>query len=612
MRALPWIALILSALLPLSGSGYLTTVGTGILTFAMLGLGLNIVVGFAGLLDLGYAAFFAIGAYTTALLTTRLGFTVWEAFPFSMGLAALAGAILGWPTLRLRSDYLAIVTLGFGEIVRQMATNLDFTGGPDGVWGIPRPSVFGLRLDDAAMYWLALALVLLTLHFTRNLARSRLGRAWLALREDESAAEAVGVPVVRVKLMAYVMGALWGGLAGTFFAGYIGVINPQSFTYMQSVLVLMVVVLGGMASLPGVLVGALVVQGLPELLRSVSGVLSSTSAAGGIRLLIFAIGLVALMLLRPQGIWPASRRWQHALAAVEAVGPDPAASPTDLAAIDAPLGENGALLRVEGLEKRFGGLRAVAGVSFDIRRGEIFSVIGPNGAGKTTVFNLVTGVVKADAGSATLGGRRLTGLAPHQTVRFGLARTFQGIRLFRGMTAMENVLVGMHARQRASVLASLVHSPAERREETRSVREAHAWLAFVGLAERADQLAGQLAYGDQRRLEIARALASRPTVLLLDEPAAGMNPSEKRDLMALVRRIRDLGVTVVLIEHDMELVMNVSDRVLVLDRGQAIAQGRPADIRADRRVIEAYLGGDDAIGRDTTDREAVGDGALGG
>ncbi|HZS84922.1 MAG TPA: ATP-binding cassette domain-containing protein [Stellaceae bacterium] len=573
------VALLLIAALvfPLLADNYEISVGTGILTYAVLGLGLNIVVGYAGLLDLGYAAFFAIGAYAAGLLTTKAGFTYWETVPASMLLAGLSGIVVGYPTLRLRSDYLAIVTLGFGEIIRITATNLDYTGGPDGIWGIPHPVFFGYRLSTQRdFFYLVLGLLVLTLYFVRRLAVSRLGRAWLGLREDEDAAEAVGVPALRVKLLAYIMGALWAGLAGGFFATRLGVVNPQSFTYLQSVLILIVVVLGGMGSIPGVILGAAVVVGLPEVLRSIQGW----------RMLAFSLGLVVLMLARPQGLWPMRGR----KVAVPRESPRPARS--EIAAPET--GYEGPLLEVEGLRCSFGGLVAVDDVGFAVRRGELLSIIGPNGAGKTTVFNAITGVVAPERGAVRLAGVPLIGRAPHAVVEAGLARTFQGIRLFRSLTALDNVLIGMHPRLAVGVVGTLLHAPHVKREEAAAAATGHFWLDFVGLAGKAGHIAGELPYGDQRRLEIARALASRPLLLLLDEPAAGMNPSEKGALMRLVARIRELGTTIILIEHDMNLVMRVSDRVIVLDRGRCIASGPPDAVQADERVIDAYLGRDEA------------------
>ena len=579
----PLVVLALALIFPLGANSYWLTVGIGILTFAMLGLGLNLVVGYAGLLDLGYAAFYAIGAYTTALLSTVGHMTFWETLPFAVACSAIAGVIVGYPTLRLRSDYLAIVTLGFGEIVRITATNLGFTGGPNGIYAIPAPSIMGYQFfSQDSQYYLAVAFLLVVLFFTRQLAHSRLGRAWLSLREDESASEAVGVPSVRVKLWAYVFGAIFGGLAGAFFAARLSAISPDSFTYTQSINILMVVVLGGMASFPGVLLGAAVVVGLPEVLRFMQLW----------RLFVFAIGLVALMLLRPQGIWPAASRKENPFGpgSERKLGP-----PLPVEALRRSLDGDGedAALDVSGLRRRFGGVLAVDDVAFSVRPGEICSIIGPNGAGKTTVFNCITGVTRPDGGDVRLHGQSLRGQTPHQVVGVGLSRTFQGIRLFKNMAVYENVLVGMYPHQRANVVDSLLHTRRQRREERDSLLRCQALLRFCGLEELAGHRASELSYGDQRRLEIARALAAQPKVLLLDEPAAGMNPSEKQALMGLVRRIRDLGVTVVLIDHDMNLVMGVSDHVVVLDRGRKIADGTPSEILADERVVDAYLGRDE-------------------
>lgn len=592
-------ALAIAALIPFGCENYIVDVALTIVTFGILGLGLNIVVGYAGLLDLGYAAFFAIGAYTTALMETLLNLNFWETIPFSLVFAAIAGIIIGYPTLRLRSDYLAIVTLGFGEIVRLIATNLDITGGPNGLYGINPARVFGVELTSPKqVYALGLVFLVLVLLFVIRLGASRIGRAWTSIREDESAAEAVGVPTLRVKMLAYVMGALIGGLGGSLFAARFGAIDPTSFTYAQSVTILIIVVLGGRGSIPGVLLGAVIVAGLPEALRFLNNW----------RELVFAVALILLMLLRPQGLWPA--RLRHIAApSASAAAADPHAAPAAQIA-ETTAGEPDCLLEAQGVSRIFGGLRAVSGVDFEVRRGEILSLIGPNGAGKTTVFNCLTGVIPPSGGRILWQGAPLGRLKPHRVVARGLARTFQGIRLFDNLTVFENVLLGQDHRFHLPFWAEVLGLPRALRESHQHYAAARRWLEFVGLAEQSGLRAGDLAYGDQRRLEIARALAGQPQLLLLDEPAAGMNPTEKQSLMGLIRSIRDLGTTVMLIEHDMLLVMGVSDRVIVMDRGQVIAAGSPAEVQANPRVIEAYLGADEEDEAGEPDGPLLSTGAL--
>ena len=605
--------------------------------YVLLALGLNIVVGYAGMLDLGYAAFFAIGAYAMGLLNSPVlgsplygyAWSFWLCIWIAAAVSALLGTLIGAPTLRVRGDYLAIITLGFGEIIPVAISNLgdvtveiggwrpverlNLTGGENGVNPVGRPYLPGVpfETDPVPWYFLILVIGLFSLWAMSRLQDSRLGRAWMAIREDETAADCTGVNPISTKLLAFALGASFSGFAGSIYAAKLQAITPGAFEFQVSIMLLCMVVLGGAGSLKGVILGAMLITLFDRVVlaeatfflrwlgRSLGVPLFVTADLTLWRWFFFGLGLVLVMLLRPQGL--AGRRIRPMLVpdtddAVE-VAPPPAPR---VEAIPGWLRERahrvgaagtGPILEVRGLVKRFGGIVALNEIDLVVPRGSIIGLIGPNGAGKTTFFNVVTGLVRPDGGVITFEGRPLAGLRPNAIVARGIARTFQSIRLFANMTVLENVLVGEHCRLRSTVPGAVFRPPAVMAEEARARERARGLLAFVGLADKDGDLARNLPYGDQRRLEIARALATEPRLLLLDEPTAGMNPRETETLTELIGLVRrELALSVLLIEHDMQVVMTISDRITVLDYGTRIAEGTPVEIQRHPRVIEAYLG----------------------
>lgn len=569
-------------------------VGTEALYLAAVALGVNILVGYTGLLSLGHAGFFVAGGYMGAVWIPDWGLSPWWGLPAAFAFGAVLGAVLALMCCHLRGFYLTVVTLAFGLLLPSLVSVLrSGLGGPAGRT-VDRPiDVARLPLAGGpfdGLYYLAAILLLVTLIVSWNLVRTRWGRAYMAIRESEVAAQASGISTYWVKVSSFALSAGIVAAAGVLGAQRFLLVSPGSGSQDQSFRYVIMVVLGGMGTLVGPILGAagitfgFALEWVQDTFRNSMGLLFGGMGLLGVALApTGAVGSARSLARRAE-------RWRE-----DRGRPPRTPRAPPVVAVDLTAGRDGdsddrALLVVEAVTRRFGGVVAVDNVDLVVARGTIHGIIGPNGSGKSTLINLISGFTAVSAGAIRFAGRDVTHAPPHRRSAAGMARTFQNLQVWRRMSVLQNVLVGLHRRGRVGLARALAGSLGARHEEDRLQRQAWGLLHFAGLADRAAVPVGSLTFGDQRRVEIARALAAGPELVLLDEPAAGLRASEVHRLAELISTIRDAGITVLVVEHHMDLVMNLCDQVTVLDQGSKICEGTPDEVRSDPRVVEAYLG----------------------
>jgi branched-chain amino acid transport system permease protein len=549
--------------------------------YAIVALGLVLLTGVAGLTSFGQAAFVGIGAYATAILTVNHIASPWLTVFVGVALTCAGALVIGWLTLRMSGHYLPLATICWGLALNYLMANMDFLGKFDGILGVPALEFFGISLNRGrTLFYLIWGIAIAAAFALLNLLDSRPGRAIRALRGGITMAESMGVSTFRYKVIVFVIAAALASISGWLFAHFQRTVNPSPFGLKMGIEYLFMAVVGGVGNVWGAFTGAAVVKLVEDQLQVWLPRL--VGASGNYEIIVFGLALVLVLRYAPQGLWPLiaerlparvrKRDWTDA---------------APLATRSKPArGE--LLLDVAAVRKQFGGLVAVNDVSFQIRAGEIIGLIGPNGAGKSTTFNLVSGVLPVTRGEVRFRGVSVDRASARQIARLGMSRTFQHVKLVPDMTVLENVALGGHLRTSTGTLRAMLRL--DRAEEKRLLHEAERQLERIGMREHANDLAGNLALGPQRLVEIARALATDPSLLLLDEPAAGLRLREKQALGAVLRQLKDEGLSILLVEHDMDFVMGLTDRIVVMEFGTRLIEGTPTEVQASPAVRAAYLG----------------------
>ena len=579
--AFPVFALVMLGLPLLPVPDFWITQSNMVGLYAIVALGLVLLTGVAGLTSFGQAAFVGVGAYAAGYMVVSLQASAWLALAVGIALAVVAALLLGLLTLRMSGHYLPLATICWGLALNYTMANMGFLGKYDGINGIPSLHLFGLELGSGrGLHGLIWAVALVCAVGVTNLLDSRVGRAIRSLKTGSTMAEAMGISTFRYKLIAFILAAVLAAISGWLFAHFQRTVNPTPFGLNKGIEYLFMAVLGGVGHVWGAFLGAGVVKIIEDELQVLLPALLGSS--GNFEIIVFGIVLILVLKYAPDGLWTFI---QKRLPAVP--------RPVDWTADDQmphgpkpPKGQR--LLEVDQVRKEFGGLVAVNDVSFHIDAGEIVGLIGPNGAGKSTTFNLVTGVLPLTAGAVRWRGESIAGMPSREVARRGISRTFQHVKMIPEMTVLENVALGAYIRGSANTAQAIL--ALDKAEERRIFAEAHRQLQRIGMDDRMHELAGNLALGPQRLMEIARALCTDPSLLLLDEPAAGLRHKEKQALSQVLRQLRDEGVTLLLVEHDMDFVMGLTDRIVVMEFGTKLMEGTPAQVQASPAVRAAYLG----------------------